>query len=106
MAGNACRVFGGAGAELTAVMSDCVLQFVVWNATLGSVVHRNYIEYFDSDTNTTMEYRFPPELFKLLPLNEPTYDYSAPPPSRPPPKQTNVEMIHVSILIAKRKTNH
>jgi len=50
-------------------------QFVVWNATLGSVVHRNYIEYFDSDTNTTMEYRFPPELFKLLPLNEPTYDY-------------------------------
>jgi len=50
-------------------------QFVIWNATLGSVVHRNYLEYFDWDTNTTIPYKFPPELFRLLPLNEPHYDY-------------------------------
>jgi len=50
-------------------------QFVVWNATLGSVVRRHFLEWYDPDSNTTTPYHFPTKLLDLLPVDEPLLNY-------------------------------
>eukprot|EP00191_Tetraselmis_sp_GSL018_P000078 CAMPEP_0177607358 /NCGR_PEP_ID=MMETSP0419_2-20121207/17874_1 /TAXON_ID=582737 /ORGANISM="Tetraselmis sp., Strain GSL018" /LENGTH=349 /DNA_ID=CAMNT_0019101933 /DNA_START=322 /DNA_END=1371 /DNA_ORIENTATION=+ len=50
-------------------------QFIIWNATLKSIIQRHFLEYFDDQTGSTLVYAFPSKLMALLPMDEPLLDY-------------------------------